>query len=263
MCSNCFKDSSAYIVLAGEDFNLLKEVDQHFCDYAIMLGGEEVQIPAMISKEHLRRCGYFSTFPQHLTIAAHIKPNNYKKISEQKDITLNDIALEDICFTPAACLHIYPIFENQTVDQRIITTKARVYRYEDKQYDGLVRLWDFTVREIVFIGSPSYVKKQLIEIEKNAVQFLRSLGVCGEIVNSSDHFYPTTKNAIKEKIQLANALKHELQVKINNEHVAIASFNYHDTHFTAEYNFDKNGQIVTGCAGFGLERWVAAHKKNL
>lgn len=263
MCFNSFNNSKAYIILADEDYKVFEKVDGIFQKYAKSIGGKEVQIPALITKEHLRRCGYFRTFPQHITIAAHIKPRNYEAVSEQMSVEQDDIVCEDFYFTPAACLHIYPTLENKNINENIITTKARVYRYESKQYDGTTRLWDFTVREIVFIGSPEFVKRNLKEAEDYAIQIAHLLGLEGQLVCATDHFYPTSRNKVREKIQLANDLKTELVVKIEEKEVAIASFNYHNTHFSAEYNFDKNGQIVTGCVGFGLERWVAAYNDRL
>ena len=40
--------------------------------------------------------------------------------------------------------------------------------------------------------------------------------------------------------------------------LALASFNSHGTHFSGPYQFDNGNQIVTGCVGFGLHRWLAA-----
>ena len=43
---------------------------------------------------------------------------------------------------------------------------------------------------------------------------------------------------------------------VNNKELAIASFNYHKYHFSKLFEFDKDEKIVTGCVGFGLDRWV-------
>ena len=44
--------------------------------------------------------------------------------------------------------------------------------------------------------------------------------------------------------------------------LALASFNYHGFHFSMAFDFAKNGTIVTGCVGFGLDRWIDVLKEK-
>ena len=150
------------------------------------------------------------------------------------------------------------MLENKDLDKKIITTKARVYRYEDEQFDGATRFWDFTVREIVFIGNSNYVLECLENMKTKTLDYIKEIGLPGEIHSASDNFYPSKRNSVKQKLQLSNSLKYELSAKINESNVAISSFNFHDTHFSKPCHYDKTGSIVTGCIGYGLERWVAA-----
>lgn len=73
-----------------------------------------------------------------------------------------------------------------------------------------------------------------------------------------DHFYPSRINKVRERYQVSNNLKRELLVDVEGNNLAIASFNYHDYHFSKEFNFDDNGRVVSGCVGCGLERWIKA-----
>lgn len=55
--------------------------------------------------------------------------------------------------------------------------------------------------------------------------------------------------------------KYELLLKYSSKKsIAVASFNIHGTAFTQPFNIKiKNIETpVTGCAGFGIERWVLA-----
>lgn len=58
-------------------------------------------------------------------------------------------------------------------------------------------------------------------------------------------------------MQLVNKTKQELVASINGKEVALASFNFHGNHFSAKFNFEGDRNIVTGCVGFGLERWIS------
>jgi seryl-tRNA synthetase len=248
----------SYICYDENDTHLMNVIDERFRKEALDLGAVEYHIPAMIDQDVLSKCGYFTTFPQHLTIAAHAKREAYLKIAEEKHICNNTATVSHSYFTPAACLHIYPMLENQKLTQKVITTKARVYRYEDEQFNGTTRFWDFTVREIVFIGDSGYVSKCLEHMKSKTLDYTMKIGLPAEICSATDNFYPSKRNSIKQKLQLSNAIKFELSVQVNDNTVAVSSFNYHDTHFSKPFHFDEKGSIVTGCIGYGLERWVAA-----
>jgi len=65
------------------------------------------------------------------------------------------------------------------------------------------------------------------------------------------------RNHAKARVQQDNARKHELTADIAGTRVALAPFNYHHRHLSTEFAFDADGTVVSGCAGFGLERWLA------
>lgn len=248
----------SYICYDERNTRLMNKLDSHFRDQAIQLGAVEYHIPAMIDQSVLSKCGYFSSFPQHLTVAAHANPETYMEVVNTNQLSKDTVEVSQQYFTPAACLHIYPMFENQEIEQKIVTTRARVYRYEDKRFNGSTRLWDFTVREIVFLGSVDFVKENLTKMKEIALEYTRSIGLPAKLSEASDNFYPIKRNLLKKKIQTANSLKDELAIKIKDTEIAVASFNFHDTHFSKPFCFDKKGVIVSGCVGFGLERWIVA-----
>ena len=263
----CFCDKSyiknGYACFYAQDNRVMSYLDQRFKSFAE--DGqvcEEYHIPALIDGEVLEKSGYFTSFPQHLTIAAFVKEENYKDVVANKEVRKEHIEISNKYFTPAACLHIYPMLENNLdISNRIITTMARVYRYEGENFKGLTRLWDFTVRELVFVGDREFVNAMQDKIKEKALGFAQGITKEAKIVNANDHFYPTKRNIVKQKMQKTNSLKYELVIPVKGEDVAVASFNYHDTHFSKPFNFDNNEQVVTGCVGFGLERWIAACKE--
>lgn len=254
--------SNEYICYAGVDSHNLEKLDEYFRNIAMKLNAEYFHIPALIEKSVLERCGYLSSFPHHLTIASYYDPNKYNEVAVNGKYEKSNILNSELFFTPAACLHFYPMLENQVIDKKVITTRARVYRYENNRFDGKCRIWDFTVREIVFVGTNDFVQQNLAQIKKITLDYINKIGLDAELRPANDNFYPSTRNNIKGKLQLSNSLKDELVCKIDGEEVAIASFNTHGYHFSKPFNFDNNGSIVSGCVGYGLERWVAALKSR-
>ena len=233
-------------------------LDEKFKKIAFSFGAVEYHIPAMINHEILEKCGYFDTFPQHITVACHADKTKISHVIKNNIIDNQNSKISNNYFTPAACLHIYPMIENTKIDEKVITTKARVYRYENEDFDGETRLWDFTVREIVFIGNKKFVNECLQKTKEKVWEIASKLNLPIEINRSYDMFFNSKKNIIRQKIQYSNSQKFELNINVNGKKIALASFNYHDTHFSKIFNFDDKENIVTGCVGFGLERWVYA-----
>lgn len=259
MCSdNLFYHSEGYACFSGDTFKLMNHLDQTFKSLINDFDYEEYHIPALIDGSVLEKCGYFSSFPQHLTVAAYTDEKYFESIVNEKKVSSEYLRSSHKYLTPAACLHIYPMLEDSLPENKVITTKARVYRYEGARFTTLTRLWDFTVREIVFVGTPEFVQEKLNILKERVLAFAQKITASARINNASDHFFNSQENKIKSKIQKVNSLKFELTVPIKDIDVALASFNSHHTHFSRPFQFDQEGQIVTACVGFGLERWIAA-----
>lgn len=248
--------SRYYCCYDGQDTALFNKIDSYFKDVALALGGSEYQIPALINKDTLEKCGYFVSFPHQITSVAILN----KEIASES--SQNYFENTELFLTPAACLHFYPMLEEKQLKETILTTKARVYRYEDDSFDGETRLWDFTVRELVFVGEEEYVLEKLEYMKKTALEYARSVGLNAQLVPATDNFYPSRVNALKKRIQRVNLRKFELRIPIHGNEIALASFNYHGNHFSFPFKFDKQGKVVSGCVGFGLERWLSALKQQ-
>lgn len=247
-----------YVCLYQEANQLMNALDETFRGFFRDFNSDEYHIPTLINGDVLKKCGYFSSFPHQISVVSYISAECRKHVMESKRVYNNDLSERKQYLTPAACLHIYPMLANdQTIKEKIITTKARVYRFED-EFTELLRLWDFTVREVVFVGSKSFVESKLSQMKEKALVIAKKITKNAKIINGTDSFYPSRHNIIKGKLQKANNQKYELIIPIKNKKVAVSSFNYHHTHFSKPFNFDQNGRIVTGCVGFGMERWIAA-----
>ena len=250
--------NNEYVCYATDKTIVFNYIDNYFKNKILEFGAEEYHIPAMICESVLEKCGYFQSFPHHLTLASYVNPDNYNRVSNKHSISDEMIVNSKMYFTPAACLHLYPMLENSIINELNLTTNARVYRYENKQFNSSTRLWDFSVRELVFIGNREYVQSMLDRFMDITKEFSDKMTLPVNITSAIDNFYPSKKNKVKEKLQKSNPFKHEALCKISDEDIAIASFNYHGTHFSKAFNFDNNNSVVTGCVGYGLERWVSA-----
>lgn len=231
-----------YATYIGKHANAFNKLDNDICTLIKCLNPINIQIPALIHKSVLEKIGYFNSFPHQII---GIKPLR------------QSIQYEDMLLTPSACLHFYPIFAQEKIDNGVFTTKARVFRNEEKNTDGETRLIDFTVREIVIVGTIDEVTNKLNYIGNLILDYAKKIGIEIELETASDPFYPSRENTIKRRLQLGNNQKREMIAIYNNKKLSIGSINYHGFHFSKTFGFDANNTIVTGCIGVGLERWMS------
>lgn len=213
---------------------------------------------SIINNEILKKCGYFESMPSNLSFISGAGEENISRMLEEKEI--DSFPNSGYGLTPAACIHIYPMLEKHRKKDELVTTLQRVYRYEQGNFSEETRLWEFWVREFVAVGSEEYVQSFLKDFEKKALEYSKERYPEARIRSATDFFYPSRENKIIQRMQSKNDLKHELVVDIEGKDVACASFNYHKTHFSKIFNFDEDGNVVTGCVGFGLNRWLTREK---
>lgn len=240
-------NNKEYICFIGDSAKAIKQIDNDIYKLIEKMNPTDIHIPAIINKNVLEKIGYFDSFPHQII---GIKP-----LTEQNKY-------DNMLLTPSACLHFYPMFGEKQIDNGIFTTRARVYRNENKETDGQTRLIDFTVREIVVVGTIDDVMSKLNNIGNLIVEYGNSIGLNIKLEAASDPFYPSRENTIKKKLQLVNKQKMEMIINLNGEKLSIGSINYHGFHFSKAFQFDRNNTIVTGCIGVGLERWISSLTNN-
>lgn len=253
-------DYLGYTAFFNDQTALLEKMDETIVSLVEDYHPNHWSIPTIIDGAILERCGYFCSMPNQLTKLSVIKRNQLPTLSmsQKAPLEVEFDSTSSAYLTPAACIHFYPMLEEKPLYNEVITTRARVYRHEDGKFTSLSRQWDFLVREMVAVGTHDYTKDFLHVMEERLLAYANSLFKNVTVKEAHDHFYPSRFNKIRERYQVSNNLKRELVVDINGNELAIASFNYHDYHFSKEFNFDNNGQVVTGCVGCGLERWLKA-----
>ncbi len=251
-----------YVCYEGIELKNFDRLDKKFLSFIEDFQYDSYHIPGMISESTLKKCGYIDSFPQQLTIPTHLEKSEIEEVLKEGAIIKKNIQMEKMYMSPSACLHFYPLIEGSHIEQKIMTTLTQVYRYEDGRFNSGSRLWEFNVREIVFIGKEKFVEEMLQMVMERALDYAKCIDPVAYIKVASDLFYPNRKNELKGLMQKKNKLKQELVLHIEGKEVAAASFNYHNNHFSKPFRFDGDGSIVSGCVGFGMERWISACKEK-
>lgn len=256
----------------GVFMDLLGRLDQMLERVAVgSFGAKRHAYNALLPSDWLKRAGYFGSFSHSVTFAVHLNEDYdaIEKFSARhrngENPTFQDvgeIAAPEHCLSPAVCYHTYGALMGKTLpgNLSVFTGGGRCFRYESKNLTGLDRLWEFSMREIIWLGERDRVlaaREAAIDIGWRLVE---ALDLSARLETACDPFFASDFPSLRF-FQLANDLKYELKVDIGPDRsVACASFNYHERFFGTRFGIQTgDGEAAhTVCAAFGLERLLYA-----
>lgn len=245
---------------------LMDIFDDFFRDIAISLGAEEKLYPALIPVRKYSKTGYLKKTPQYAIFCGCVKDDLTLIDSTDNAVhhgTVHKIIKEpEFALSPSACFHTYIEYSGQELSNNtVITFKQNVFRNEGRlNYNEIGRLCDYHVREIVMIGSDEFTISCRDRIIEKVVEIMECWGIEGDISLASDSFV-MPKMQVYRKIQRIDKSKYEMHMNVAEKKViSTASFNLHGKAFTDPFNIKVKGvdNTVTGCVGFGLQRWIIA-----
>ncbi len=255
------------VALAGGALALKQHLDDTLRDSAReRFGAVDEEHPTLVDADVLARCGYLASFPQSVCLVTHLR-EDFDGIESfrRAHVKANALHVPDDCalatdavMRPAVCIPVYHAREGERLPPggRVITSGGRCYRYESKNMDGMRRLWDFSMREIVFLGD---VEERRPAILAYVTSLAESWDLSFRLVSACDPFFATVR-APKALWQRAHAAKYELVVDTGGRATAAGSINFPESLFAAAFGITSaaNEPATTACVGFGLERLVLA-----
>ena len=268
------------VALSGMALEVLEAVDDTVLRWARALHAPEHRYPSLIDAAVLERAGQ--------TGAGRVIPSNPVILSRQaKDPQAPDrapstgtlailrFAQDDeearddeglapsVALSPAVCYHAYPEWSNRTLgpEPTLLTARGHCYRYEDGNHIPLERLWEFTMREIIVIGTREQVEDVRQSLVRQVTQLVELLELDASIETATDPFFAAGDEG-RRLMQQAGALKYELRLPVDatGRTIAAASFNHHHDFFGTRFGIRLADEAPahSGCVAFGLERWVLA-----
>jgi seryl-tRNA synthetase len=251
---------------------LFRYFDRVFEDFGLPWRATPMLAPTLISGDVLARCDYFRSFPHYVTFTTHLKEEaavierfraRHETENRLLDDTLGDMVNPTTCLAPAMCYHVYDLYTRRTIPVRGVTRSicGPCFRFESANIRDLRRLQEFTMRELVFLGSREDVlacRERSIEMMS---KFLEHHSLAAEIRTASDPFFISPDAVSKTYFQLRSDSKYEVSLFLpGGDRVAAASHNYHSDFFGRAFETDveSKGRMHSVCVAFGLERWVYA-----
>ncbi len=260
------------VALYGPALGLFRYFDRRFREFGEFWTTQDILTPTLIPAEVLGRCDYFRSFPHNVTFACHLEGEaeviegfrkRHATANALDEKSIHDMSTPEACLSPAVCYHIYHLYEGQTLTEplHVHGICGKCFRYESANISDLRRLWDFTMREIVFLGSRETVLPQRDTAIERFSRFLEEHRLEGEIRTASDPFFVAPDAVAKTYFQLSSETKYEVSLLVpDGERLAVGSFNYHTDFFGRAFNVSAQdqGPMHSVCVAFGLERWVYA-----
>ena len=251
---------------------LIEVFEAYFSQLAAEFDAPAHRFPTLISAEKLGRVNYFRAFPHSLTFAAHLREDLYliNDFAENASYEADGLNAPPKSFSkiqallsPAVCYHLYFSLADRPLQsgQLAVTAVGHCFRYESTNLNSLERMWDFSMREIIFVGPADFVLQNRDRARQQVERFLEGIGLAYKVESANDPFFV---GEFRKQAAFQNAfqLKYEIRARLpfKDDTLAVGSYNYHQDFFGRHLNIAlPDGKPAhTGCVAFGLERLAYA-----
>jgi seryl-tRNA synthetase len=260
------------VALEGLPLRLYRYFDRTLEAIGAPFSPSPMLTPTLIPATTLAKCDYFRSFPHIVTFTCHL-PEDMPRIDAFRarhqdrdtvdDQALADMATPEACLSPAVCYHVYAANRGRVLpaEGARYAIAGRCFRYESSKMVDLRRLWEFTMREIVFLGRREDVLALRDQGNEIVGRYLADHEIAGEIRTASDPFFIAPDAAAKTYFQISSETKFEISLLLpQGERLAAGSLNYHTDFFGRAFDcaVEGAGPMHSVCIAFGLERWVYA-----
>jgi seryl-tRNA synthetase len=252
------------VALAGFALEVFQAVDDTVTRWAASLGAPEHRYPSLIDTAVLERAGVVIPSEARARGRPERGPSTRMLAIPRLAARDNSESRDDeVTVSPAVCYHAYPEWSGKALGHSpaLLTARGHCYRYEDGNHVPLERLWEFTMREIIVMGTRQQVEDVRQSLVRQVTAFVDALGLDASIETASDPFFAAGDEG-RRLMQQAGALKYELRLAVDatGRTIATASFNHHHDFFGTRFGIRlaDDTPAHSGCIAFGLERWVLA-----
>jgi seryl-tRNA synthetase len=248
---------------------LVNFFESRFLGLADSFGAEPRRFPTLIPARYLERVGYFRAFPHSLNFVTHLREDldaidhfaTEAACDEHGSLHTPPNSFSEIqaMLSPAVCYHLYFALADKPLPggQAIVTAVGNCFRYEAINLTTLERLWNFTMREVIFVGSKEFVLDHRATSRARMQQVFEEIGFAYRVESANDPFF-IGEFRKQAAFQSAFQLKYEIRAALpfKDSTLAVGSYNYHQDFFGRNLNISlpDGSPAHTGCTAFGLER---------
>jgi seryl-tRNA synthetase len=266
------------VSLRGPALAVVRAIDEDAARIARRMGAIEEAHPSLVPAALLARCGTFASFPHTVSLVTHLAEDYdvveaFRRSAAEAGAWVEPpreaVASFEACLLPALCYAIYAAREGSTLPEggAVVTCAGRCVRYESRNLAGVERLWEFGMRELVFLGAEQRCADGRRRALEAVLDQLERWDLDGVVESASDPFFAAARGP-RAYWQRSGDRKLELHMPVapadapgsEPRRIACASFNLHDRFFGSAFAIvaADGGPASSGCVGWGLERWMLA-----
>jgi seryl-tRNA synthetase len=267
-----FQEATGIFTLGPLVTRLIQFFEGHFLALADSFGAAPYRFPTIIPARFLERVGYFRAFPHSLTFVTHLREDldaidefSQHAACDEHGLNMPPESFSKIqaLLSPAVCYHLYFSLADKPLPggKVVATAVGNCFRFEASNLVSLERLWNFTMREVIFVGPKDFVLENRELGRQRMRAILKEIGLAYRVESANDPFF-IGEFKKQAAFQSAFQLKFEIRAKLpfKNNTLAVGSYNYHQDFFGRSLNITlpDGSPVHTGCIAFGLERMAFA-----
>jgi seryl-tRNA synthetase len=267
-----FQEASGIYTLGPLMTRLIAFFDGQFTELANSFGATSYRFPTLIPARYLERVNYFRAFPHSLTFVTHLREDldtidDFSQHAACDEHGLNtppdSFSKTQTLLSPAVCYHLYFSLADKPLPGGglVATAVGNCFRYESINLASLERMWNFTMREVIFVGLKDFVLQNRETGRERMRGFFEKIGLAYRVESANDPFF-IGEFKKQAAFQSAFQLKFEIRARLpfKDSTLAVGSYNYHQDFFGRSLNITlpDGSPAHTGCIAFGLERMAFA-----
>ncbi len=268
-----FREADGIYTLGPLLTRLAAYFESRFEELAASFGAQPYRFPTLVPAENLARVNYFRAFPHSLTFVTHLRSdldiiNHFAESAacdERGVLRAPDGSFAEVetLLSPAVCYHLYFALADKPLPSEGVSATAvgNCFRYESSNLNSLERLWNFTMREVIFVGSKEFVLANRETARRRMERIFAEIGLAYRVESANDPFF-VGEFRKQAAFQSAFDLKFEIRARLpfKDDTLAVGSYNYHQDFFGRRLNIvlPDGSPAHTGCVAFGLERMAFA-----
>jgi hypothetical protein len=230
------------------------------------------RFPTLIPARYLERVNYFRAFPHSLSFVTHLREDldvidqfSLHAACDERGLNTppNSFSQIQALLSPAVCYHLYFALADRPLPggQVVATAVGSCFRYEAINLTSLERMWNFTMREVIFVGAKDFVLENRELARQHMTRVFEKIGLAYRVESANDPFF-IGEFRKQAAFQSAFQLKFEIRASLpfKDATLAVGSYNYHQDFFGRNLNITlpDGSPAHTGCVAFGLERIALA-----
>lgn len=271
-------DDSLFTPIASGLFILRPPVSDlmRFLDWILLrrfaraFGANEETYPNVMPLEQLALTQHLRAFPEHLHFISHLVEDlgvldrfagRARAATGAVLPADGELASPALVHNPSTCYHCYAARKGRHIARNeAVTAVTRCHRYESANHSDPGRLMEFTLREVIFVGTADYVRETRETCMRMIQEWATAWSLYGELLPANDPFFTDDYEA-KAVHQHRLAMKYEYRAVLpgTGRTLAVLSSNTHAATFGKAFDIRIEGMRAnTGCIGFGIERLAIA-----